>query len=85
MSRQTLERLHAAIQEHSNDLCEDDSDAGVVGHALVVWEETQFGEDGEVHKMMTYATTGDGAAPSASLGLAVYGLERLKRDVIRPA
>ena len=76
-----LEELHAAVQTFSNAMANDDTQAGVVTQALVVWEEVSFDEDGTARYMNLYAATGE-ANPSRSLGLSFYLLKTLQRDLI---
>ncbi len=77
-----LEVLHLAIQTFSNSLCTDSSQVGLVTAGLVVWEESQFDEDGDTARSVHYAATGDGSTPGLSIGLAYIGLERVSSDVL---
>lgn len=77
-----LERLHAAIQEFSNSLADTTAKAGMVGQAIVVWEEASFDDDGNLHRQVLYAATGDGASPAGSLGLASLGLAQIQTDIM---
>jgi len=77
-----IDQLHAAVQAFSNSLADDTSEVGLVQHALIVWEETTFDEDGSQTRSLHYAVTGDAAGLASSLGLADYGREQLRSDLV---
>lgn len=76
-----LDALHTAVQAFSNSLCDDETDAGVVTSALIVWQESCY-EDGDLSWTMHYAITGDGNNPVVGLGLATKLQATIQRDLI---
>lgn len=77
-----LESLHTAVQTFSNALADSEAEAGMVTAALVVWEELSYDSDGKPQYLAMYASTGDsGGRPAVALGLASFGLQRLKAVV----
>lgn len=76
-----LDTLHNAIQAFSNSLCDDETDAGVVTSALIVWQESSY-DDGDLTWTMHYAITGDGNNPVVGLGLATKLQASIQRDLI---
>jgi hypothetical protein len=78
-----LDELHTAIQAFSNALATDPDGVGVINHALVVWEETSYHEDGTPSRALYYAATGPAASPASSLGLAEYGRAQLVQHLVR--
>lgn len=79
-----LAELHAAIQTFSNALADSTDQSGIVGHAVIAWEESSFDEDGDLRRQILYAASGDAASPAATMGLASLLLEQLRADIVSP-
>lgn len=80
--RAPLRALGDAVQEFSNSLCQDQSQAGVVVNALVIWEEMCFDAEGKPLRRIFYAVPTDNFSISATVGLAFAGLNAVKEDAL---
>lgn len=73
-----LEELGEALQSFACDVTEG---SVVVSAALVVWEEVQFDEDGDVMRRVKYAIPIESTSMSAATGLATLACDALRRDI----
>lgn len=55
----------------------------IISHAVVLWEEVTYGDDGEPAVAQQYCIPSEGFSPAATTGLTILGRRLIERDVFR--
>lgn len=76
-----LEALNRAVQDFSNAISSDPSQAGVVTQAIVVWEEMSINEEGNTKRGVYYAVPTDNFSMSGAVGLLRIATIKVEDDI----